>query len=275
MFQAMAYDGLPPVARYIEKYGLGAKKSLGQNFICDLNVVDRIARAVPELAGSAIVEVGSGPAGLTRALLYNGARRVTAIEIDPRAIAILRELKDTFGDRLEIEEGDATKTDISRFGSARICANLPYNISIPLLTKWIFASDYIESMTLLFQKEVARRICAKPGSKEYGRISALAQLCYRPRILFDIAPSCFVPQPKVVSSATAFDRIAERPSLADLRAVEETTKIAFGQRRKMLRANFAERELAAAGIDPRARAEELSPWDFLALARGRARPRRG
>lgn len=263
---------MPQVADFIERYGLRALKTMGQNFICDLNITDRIARAVPGLAGSVVVEVGPGPAGLTRSLLANGAAKVVAIELDARAIGILEEIRGVYGERLEIIQADAMEVDFSAFGEeVRICANLPYNISVPLLVRWVFMAERVPSMTLMFQKEVARRICARPHSRDYGRISVLAQLAYSCRVLFDVAPRCFVPAPKVVSSVVGFTRLAERPSVAELARVEEIAKAAFGQRRKMLRQSlkgiFTEQALLSAGLRPELRAEQLSPQDFLRLAR--------
>ncbi|MDR2099040.1 MAG: 16S rRNA (adenine(1518)-N(6)/adenine(1519)-N(6))-dimethyltransferase RsmA [Rickettsiales bacterium] len=276
-----SYDGLPPVSAFIEKYGLRAKKSLGQNFLCDLNLADRIARSVPEIAGSAVLEIGSGPAGLTRALLKNGAAKVLAVEFDGRAIGVLAELREKYGGRLEALEADALSLDyaeLKRKHAAgldfRICANLPYNISVPLLAKWIFA-DVADSMTLMFQREVAARIAAPSRTKDYGRISIVAQLTHRTRVLFGVNRNSFTPAPKVSSSLVELARLSSRPEPGLLLKVAGLAKLAFSGRRKMLRGSLRplfgdaaalEQTLSAAGIAPTMRAEEIPPEGFLRLA---------
>ena len=183
------YDNLPSISSFIEKYKLRALKSLGQNFILDLNLTDRIAKSIPNIKNSVIVEVGSGPAGLTRALLKNEAKKVIAIEFDTRAIGILNELKEVYKDRLEIIQSDALTVDFKKLKEQyakgcdfRICSNLPYNISIPLTIKWIYDADIIDSMTLMYQLEVGERITANPRTKDYGRISIISQLNYKTKI---------------------------------------------------------------------------------------------
>jgi 16S rRNA (adenine1518-N6/adenine1519-N6)-dimethyltransferase len=275
------YGGLPPVSDFVERYGLRAKRSLGQNFICDLNLAGRIARSVPGIVGSCVLEVGSGPGGLTRALMENGAARVVAVEFDRRAMGVLAELKEYYGDRLVAIGADALSLDYARLreeyaeGLAfRACANLPYNISVPLLAGWIFA-DAFESMTLMFQKEVAARIAARPGTKDYGRMSILAQLACRVGKLFDVNKGSFVPPPKVDGGVLELVRRESRPPRELLSKVAEVAKLAFAGRRKMLRvclkplfgdAAELERVLAAAGIAPTSRAEEIAPEGFLKLA---------
>lgn len=265
--------GLPPLREVIAAHGLDARKRLGQHFLLDLNLTRRIARAAAPLDQGTVVEVGPGPGGLTRALLLEGASRVVAIEIDPRAIAALQELQAAAGGRLELVEADALKIDLAVLGPAprRIVANLPYNVSTALLVSWLHRADQIADMVLMFQKEVVDRLAAAPRSKDYGRLSVLAQHVCTVQRLFDVAPSAFVPPPKVVSSVA---RLRPRPDgrLADLRPLEKVTAAAFGQRRKMLRSSlgsvFANPPdvLDRLGIPSTARAEELSVGDFVRLA---------
>lgn len=264
---------LPPLREVIAAHGLDARKRLGQHFLLDLNLTRRIARAAAPLDQGLVVEVGPGPGGLTRALLLEGARRVVAVEIDPRAIAALKELQAVAEGRLELVEGDALEIDLATLGPAprRIVANLPYNVSTALLVGWLHQADRIADMVLMFQKEVVDRLAAAPRSKAYGRLSVLAQHVCTVQRLFDVAPSAFVPQPKVVSSVV---RLRPRPDgrLADLRPLEKITAAAFGQRRKMLRSSLgntfgnAVEVLVELGIPPTARAEELSVGDFVRLA---------
>lgn len=271
-------DTLPPLREVIRRHGLTAKKSLGQNFLLDLNLTARIARAAGPLEDVTVVEVGPGPGGLTRALLALGARRVIAIERDPRAIAALAEVAEHYPGRLEVIEGDALEFDPAphlRAGKARVVANLPYNIATPLLIRWLSAEPWppwYDALVLMFQREVAERIVAPPGSKTYGRLSVLASWRTESRILFDIAPSAFVPPPKVTSSLVQF--VPRRAPLAcDRCTLERVTEAAFGQRRKMLRQSL--KSLGAdpaalldeAGIDPTARAEQIPVEGFAALAR--------
>ena len=265
---------LPPLRETIARHGLHARKRLGQHFLLDLNLTSRIARAAQPLGQGTIIEVGPGPGGLTRALLLEGAARVVAIEVDPRAIAALRELQAVSGGRLEVIEADALAVDPATLGPPprRIVANLPYNVSTALLVRWLHAADTVSDMVLMFQKEVVDRLVARPRSKEYGRLSVLAQHVCDVRRLFDVAPSAFVPPPKVTSTVA---RLTPRPAsqrLADLRPLEQITAGAFGQRRKMLRGALSglfddpSHVLAGLGLSATARAEELSISDFVRLA---------
>jgi len=255
--------------KMIKSHGLMPDKRFGQNFLLNSDITDRIARLVPRIAESTVVEVGPGPAGLTRSLLEAGAKRVIAIELDARAIGILEEVRASYP-ALEVLNADAMEIDVADFGVITICANLPYNISVPLLAGWCMRAASVPNMVLMFQKEVARRIASKPGSKEYGRISVLAQLCYDVKCEFDLSPKCFTPAPKVVSTVVSFKRRPDfaRPELLD--RVDEILRAAFGGRRKMLRQSlkglFTSEKLEAMGIAPTARAEELSPGDFLRLS---------
>lgn len=264
---------LPPLREVIAVHGLDARKRLGQHFLLDLNLTRRIARAAGPLDQGLVVEVGPGPGGLTRALLLEGARRVVAIEIDARAIAALRELQAVAGGRLELVEGDALKIDVATLGPPprRIVANLPYNVSTALLVGWLHQAGQIADMVLMFQKEVVDRLAAAPRSKDYGRLSVLAQHVCSVQRLFDVAPSAFVPPPKVVSSVVRLRPRAEG-CLADLRLLEKVTAAAFGQRRKMLRSSLLSvftrpvEVLEGLGIPATARAEELSVAEFVRLA---------
>jgi 16S rRNA (adenine1518-N6/adenine1519-N6)-dimethyltransferase len=271
-----AADDLPPLRDVIRRHELSAKKSLGQNFLLDLNLTGRIARAAGPLEGVTAIEVGPGPGGLTRALLSNGARRVIAIERDSRAVAALAEIAEKYPGQLDIIEGDALDFDWRAHagGPVRIVANLPYNIATALLIDWLTIDPWppwYEMMVLMFQREVAERIVATPGSKAYGRLSILANWRCETKILFDIAPSAFVPPPKVTSSVVRFiPRIT--PLLCNRRMLERVTESAFGQRRKMLRQSLRSvaadplPALAVAGIAPTARAEEITVEGFVALA---------
>jgi 16S rRNA (adenine1518-N6/adenine1519-N6)-dimethyltransferase len=273
-----AVDDLPPLREVIRRHSLSAKKTLGQNFLLDLNLTARIARAAAPLEGATVIEVGPGPGGLTRALLALGAHRVIAIERDERAIAALTEISEHYPGRLEVIAGDALDFDPQPYldGSpTRVVANLPYNIATGLLIRWLTADPWppwYDSLVLMFQREVAERIVAAPGSKTYGRLSVLAGWRTESRILFDIAPSAFVPPPKVTSSLV---RLVPRaaPLACDRRALERVTEAAFGQRRKMLRQSLKSLGvdpaalLAQAGIEPTARAEEIPVEGFVALAR--------
>jgi 16S rRNA (adenine1518-N6/adenine1519-N6)-dimethyltransferase len=273
-----AIDGLPPLREVISRHGLRAKRSLGQNFLLDLNLTGRIARAAGGLDGVTIVEIGPGPGGLTRALLAQGAPRIIAIERDARAVAALDEIAAHYPGRLEVVAADALDFDPrDRLGGApaRIVANLPYNIATALLVGWLTLEPWppwYDRLILMFQREVAERITASPGTKSYGRLSVLAGWRSEARILFDIAASAFVPAPKVTSSLVELVPRAS-PLPCDAAALQRVTQAAFGQRRKMLRQSLkslgAEPSalLAAAGIAETARAEEVSIAGFVALAR--------
>ena len=271
-------DDLPPLRDVIRRHGLTPKKSLGQNFLFDLNLTARIARAAEPLENITVVEIGPGPGGLTRALLTLGARRVIAIERDQRAIAALEEIAARYPGRLDIVAGDALAVDpVEHLGPerARVVANLPYNIATALLVEWLTVEPWppwYNSLILMFQREVAERIVATPGGKTYGRLSVLAGWRTEARILFDVAPSAFVPPPKVTSTVV---RLTPRqiPLACDPIALQRVTEAAFGQRRKMLRQSLktlgmdAAALLAGAGIEPTARAEEIPVEGFVALAR--------
>jgi 16S rRNA (adenine1518-N6/adenine1519-N6)-dimethyltransferase len=271
-------DDLPALREVIRRHGLAAKKSLGQNFLLDLNLTARIARAAAPLENVTVVEVGPGPGGLTRALLALGARRVIAIERDERAVAALAEIAARYPGRLDVIAGDALGFDprpLLAGSAARVVANLPYNIATALLVSWLTLDPWppwYDSLVLMFQREVAERIVAPPGSKTYGRLSVLAGWRTEATILFDVAPSAFVPPPKVVSSLV---RLLPRPQplACDLRALERVTQAAFGQRRKMLRQSLKPLTadpvalITAAGLAPTARAEEIPVEGFVALAR--------
>jgi 16S rRNA (adenine1518-N6/adenine1519-N6)-dimethyltransferase len=273
-----APDGLPPLRDVIRRHGLAARKSLGQNFLFDLNLTGRIARAAGPLDGVTVFEVGPGPGGLTRALLAHGAAKVVAVERDERAVGALAEIAAHYPGRLEVISGDALDFDPRPHlpaGPVRVAANLPYNIATPLLIGWITAEPWppwYDRLVLMFQREVAERIVARPGSKSYGRLSVITGWRMEAKILFDIAPSAFVPPPSVVSSVV---RLEPRPDPlpCDRRALERVTEAAFGQRRKMLRQSLKSlgvdpaRLLDATGIAPTARAEEIPVDGFVALAR--------
>jgi len=279
-----APEDLPPLREVIRRHGLIARKSLGQNFLFDLNLAARIARAAGELSGVTVFEVGPGPGGLTRALLARGADRVIAVERDERALAALEEIAAHYSGRLEIVAADALTFDVrSRIGHGpvRIVANLPYNIATAFLVAWVSVEPWppwYDAAILMFQREVAERIVAEPGTKSYGRLSVLVQWRCEARILFDINPSAFVPPPKVTSSLV---RVAPRaaPLACDRRGLEIVTAAAFGQRRKMLRQSLrslgidAPRLIAAAGLTPTARAEEIPVAGFVSLARALAATR--
>jgi 16S rRNA (adenine1518-N6/adenine1519-N6)-dimethyltransferase len=271
-------DDLPALREVIQRHGLSPKKSLGQNFLHDLNLTARIARAAGPLDETTVVEVGPGPGGLTRALLALGARRVVAIERDERAIAALHEIAARYPGRLDIAAGDALSIDARAHiggGPACVVANLPYNIATALLVNWLTIEPWppwYSQLVLMFQREVAERIVAPPGSKTYGRLSVLAGWRTQAKILFDIAPTAFVPQPKVTSSLVRLIPRAQ-PLSCDSKTLQRVTEAAFGQRRKMLRQSLRTLGadplplLEAAGIEPTARAEEIPVEGFVALAR--------
>ena len=273
-----ALDNLPPLRDVIRRHELAAKKSLGQNFLLDLNLTGRIARAAGPLDGVTVIEIGPGPGGLTRALLIAGAKKVIAVERDDRAIAALNEVAEAAPGRLDIIAGDALEFDATKHiagGPVRIAANLPYNIATILLVNWLTIEPWppwYDRMTLMFQREVAERIVAEPGSKAYGRLSVLSGWRTQAKILFDINPSAFVPPPKVTSSVVEFIPRAN-PLPCSRRALERVTEAAFGHRRKMLRQSLKSLGveplplLAAANIAETARAEEIPVEGFVALAR--------
>jgi 16S rRNA (adenine1518-N6/adenine1519-N6)-dimethyltransferase len=271
---AVEPDRLPPLREVIAQHGLSPKKSLGQNFLFDLNLTRRIARAAGPLAGFTIVEVGPGPGGLTRALLMEGAEKIIAVERDERAIAALAEVQAAYPGRLEVIAGDALACDWQSFvkGPAKIAANLPYNIATPLLIGWITGPQWFASLTLMFQKEVAERIAAKPGGKDYGRLSVLCQHLCEVKILFDVNRSAFTPPPKVTSSIVQLVPKSAPSPACDIAALERVTAAAFGQRRKMLRSSLktlgggSEGLLQQANIDPELRAEQLPVESFARLA---------
>jgi len=273
-----ALDELPPLREVIRRHGLTARKSLGQNFLLDLNLAARIARAAAPLETVTVLEIGPGPGGLTRALLALGAARIIAVERDDRAIGALREIAAHYPGRLEIVAADALNFDVrDRLVSdrARIVANLPYNVATALLVKWVSIEPWppwYDLAVLMFQREVAERIVANIGSKNYGRLSVLVQWRCEARIAFDVNASAFVPPPKVTSSLV---RLVPRPAplLCDRAMLEAVTQAAFGQRRKMLRQSLralgtdTPELIAAAGLDPTARAEDVAVEEFVSLAR--------
>jgi 16S rRNA (adenine1518-N6/adenine1519-N6)-dimethyltransferase len=271
----VAQPELPPLRDVIARHGLDARRSLGQNFLLDLNLTGRIARGAGPLEGVGVVEIGPGPGGLTRALLAAGARRVVAVERDERFLSALEELAASFPHRLTVVPGDALQIDPVPLVEAprKIVANLPYNIATALLLRWLPRIAAWESLTLMFQKEVALRLVARPGSKDYGRVSVITQWLAEPRLLFDVPPRAFVPPPKVISSVV---RLVPRPvpvAPCDFATLERVTGAAFGQRRKMLRGSLkslgvdTDALLVAAGVRATARAEELTVAAFCALAR--------
>jgi 16S rRNA (adenine1518-N6/adenine1519-N6)-dimethyltransferase len=273
-----AIDDLPPLREVIRQHALSARKSLGQNFLLDLNLTARIARAAAPLEDATIIEIGPGPGGLTRALLALGARRVIAVERDERALGPLEEISRRYPGRLEIVSADATTFDprpLLGGERAKIVANLPYNIATALLIGWLSIEPWppwYDMMVLMFQREVAERIVARENDEAYGRLAVLCNWRAETRILFDISPAAFVPQPKVTSSVV---RLVPRaaPEPCDRRALEQVAAAAFGQRRKMLRQSLKPlgadpaRLAAAAGVDPTRRAETVPVSGFVAMAR--------
>ncbi|MDO9062467.1 MAG: 16S rRNA (adenine(1518)-N(6)/adenine(1519)-N(6))-dimethyltransferase RsmA [Bradyrhizobium sp.] len=271
-------DDLPPLRDVIRQHDLSARKSLGQNFLLDLNLTARIARAAGPLEDATVVEIGPGPGGLTRALLALGARRVIAVERDERALAPLEEISRRYPGRLEIICADAQTFDprpLLGGERAKIVANLPYNIATPLLIDWLSIEPWppwYDMMVLMFQREVAERIVAQENDEAYGRLAVLANWRAETKILFDISPAAFVPQPKVTSSVV---RLVPRqtPEPCDRRALEQVAAAAFGQRRKMLRQSLKSLGVdpailaAAAGVDLTRRAETVPVSGFVAMAR--------
>ena len=272
-----AEDVLPPLREVIARYDLGAKKSLGQNFLFDLNLTRRIARSSAPLEGFTIVEIGPGPGGLTRALLMEGATHVLAVERDARTLPALAEVSAAYAGRLSVISDDALTVDWPTVvsGLAKIVANLPYNVATVLLTGWLTQGawpPWFSSLTLMFQKEVAERIAAKPGGKDYGRLSVLCQWRCEVKKLFDVNRSAFTPAPKVTSSIVQLVPRQSPEVSCEVKDLEKITAAAFGQRRKMLRSSLRgafdapEAILAELGINPELRAEQLQVNDFARLA---------
>lgn len=273
----MSLDQLPPLRDVIAKHGLSARKSLGQNFLLDLNLTGKIARRAGDLTKCDVLEIGPGPGGLTRALLAEGARKVVAIEMDERCLPALDEISDAYPNRLITLQGDALKIDPAAHLTApvRVVANLPYNVGTELLIRWLTPQNwppFWQSLTLMFQKEVAQRITAHPGSKAYGRLSILAQWRADPKMVFEIPASAFTPPPKVTSAVVHIERLETPRFPATQKILSEVVAKAFNQRRKMLRAGLKglvpdiEDRLIEAGIDPKQRAEQVSLEQFCALS---------
>jgi 16S rRNA (adenine1518-N6/adenine1519-N6)-dimethyltransferase len=273
-----AQDGLPPLRDVIRDHELAAKKSLGQNFLLDLNLTGRIARAAGSVDDHDVLEVGPGPGGLTRALLFEGARHVVAVERDARCLAALAEVSAHYGGRLEVIEGDALKVDTGALLTPpfRLVANLPYPVGTELFVRWMTPPEWPpawSSLTLMFQREVAERICAKPGSSAWGRLSVLAQWRAEARIAFEVSPKAFTPPPKIWSAIVHVTPLAEPRFPATPKTLEQVTQAGFGQRRKMLRQSLKQVSsdaialCEAAGVEPTLRAENLDIAAFCALAR--------
>jgi len=263
---------LPPIAVVVEKYDLTPNKSWGQNFIFDLNLTRKIARAANLSSNETIFEIGPGPGALTRALFIEGAGKIIAIERDKRAITALSELVDICNGKLELISDDALKVPINKMGvlPRRIVANLPYNIATQLLLNWLQTPNAFKAITVMVQKEVAMRICAKPGTSNYGRLSIITQWLTRPKMLFDIPASAFHPKPKVTSTLLEIIPRSQPLFPAKRQILEKITAQAFGQRRKMLRSSLkkvgGDDLLLATNIDPTLRPENLSIEDFCRLA---------
>ena len=270
-----ALDGLPPLRDVIQRHGLDAKKALGQNFLLDLNLTQKIARTAGPLEGVTVFEVGPGPGGLTRAILSLGAKKVIAVERDARCLPALAEIADHYPGRLEVIEGDALKTDFEAMapeGPVKIIANLPYNVGTQLLVNWLLPRQwppFWQSLTLMFQREVGLRIVADESDDHYGRLGVLCGWRTEAHMAFDVPPQAFTPPPKVTSSVVHLvPRQAPRP--CDVEKLERVTQAAFGQRRKMLRQSLkslgGEALLARAEIDSARRAETLSVEEFCRIA---------
>lgn len=274
----MAIDTLPPLRDVIATHGLSARKSLGQNFLLDLNLTAKIARQAGDLTSCDVLEIGPGPGGLTRGLLSEGARRVLAIEKDRRCIPALEEIAAAYDGRLEVIEGDALDIDpLEKLTPPiRVAANLPYNVGTELLVRWLTPKEwppFWDSLTLMFQKEVAERIVAQPGSKAYGRLALLAQWRTDAKIAIHLPPSAFTPPPKVSSAVVHLTALPKPKYEAPAKTLERVVAAAFNQRRKMLRASLKsvapdiEDRLLSAGIQPTERAEQVTLEQFCALAR--------
>lgn len=277
-------DDLPPLREVIAAHGLSAKKALGQNFLLDLNLTARIARLAGDLTACDVLEIGPGPGGLTRGLLAEGARRVLAVEKDPRCLPALQQIAEAYPGRLEIVIGDALAVDplAHLTPPVRIAANLPYNVGTELLVRWLTPPAWPpawQSLTLMFQREVAERIVARPGGKAYGRLALLAQWRTEPRIVMDLPPQAFTPAPKVSSAVVHLTALPAPRFPADPAVLSRVVAAAFNQRRKMLRAALRgvapdiEDHLRAAGIAPTERAEQVGLEAFCALARSVAAAR--
>jgi len=273
----MQIDDLPTLRDVIATHGLDAKKSLGQNFLLDLNLTSKIARLAGDISGHDVLEVGPGPGGLTRGLLAAGARRVVALEKDPRCMAALSEISAAYPGRLDVFNADALEFDMrgQLTGPVRVVANLPYNVGTELLVRWLTPKDwppFWSSLTLMFQKEVAERIIAKPGTKAYGRLGILAQWKSTPSVVMELPPEAFTPPPKVHSAVVHLEALAQPRFPAPAGLLSSTVAMAFNQRRKMLRSSLKsaapdiETALRDAGLEPTARAEEISLEGFCALA---------
>jgi len=271
-------DELPPLRDVIATHQLSAKKSLGQNFLLDLNLTAKIARQAGDLSGADVLEIGPGPGGLTRGLLAEGARRVLAIEKDERCLPALQEISDAYDGRLQVINGDALEIDPLQYLTPpiKIAANLPYNVGTELLVRWLTPKEWPplwQSLTLMFQKEVAERIVAQPGGKAYGRLAILAQWRADAKIVLDLPPQAFTPPPKVSSAVVHLTALPEPRYPADAATLSRVVAAGFNQRRKMLRASLKgvaaniEDHLIAAGIQPTERAEQVSLEQFCALAR--------
>lgn len=271
-------DDLPPLRDVIAAHGLSARKALGQNFLLDLNLTAKIARQAGELTACDVLEIGPGPGGLTRGLLAGGARRVVAVEKDTRCLPALQQIAEAYPGRLEVLIGDALELDLAAHLTPpiRIAANLPYNIGTELLVRWLTPPDwppFWESLTLMFQREVAQRIVAQPGTKAYGRLAILAQWRSEARIVMDLPPQAFTPAPKVSSAVVHLTALPAPRFPANAATLSRVVAAGFNQRRKMLRASLRglapdiEDRLTSAGIPPTARAEEIELERFCALAR--------
>lgn len=264
-------DSLPPLRDVIRRFDIAARKGLGQHFLLDRNLTDRIARASGDLTACSVIEVGPGPGGLTRSLLAAGAREVFAIEKDRRCIAALADLVEAAQGRLHLIDADALTLDMAALAGPprRIVANLPYNVATPLLLSWLRRIDAFAGLTLMFQKEVADRLTAMPGSAAYGRLSVIAQWLTVPRFEFNVDARAFTPPPRVTSSVVTLTTRPEPQAPAEFTALESVTAAAFGQRRKMLRSSLKSLGIdpADAGVDATRRGEELSCAEFCILAR--------
>jgi len=276
-----AIDGLPPLREVIATHGLSAKKTLGQNFLLDLNLTAKIARQAGDLSGCDVLEVGPGPGGLTRGLLAEGARKVLAVEKDARCLPALAEIAAAYPGRLEVINADALEIDpvAHLTPPIRVVANLPYNVGTELLVRWLTPESwppFWESLTLMFQKEVAERIVARPGTKAYGRLAILAQWRAEARIVMTLPPEAFTPPPKIRSAVVHLEALPEPRYPADAKVLSRVVAAAFNQRRKMLRASLKglapdiEDRLRSAGLEPTLRAEQVPLEGFCALARALA-----